>query len=177
MLISIGKPTQSDSSGDPVDFLLECHQRIRAFVELAGEAARRDNLKGSDVVDACQRCERYFREGLPLHVEDEEIDVLPGLKGLSAEVDGALRQMHLQHEEHGPFLADLFAALQGLKQSPSDKSARERVRLAAAKLAAEFGRHLEIEETVIFPAVRTLLSPESRLRMLEAFRERRRRNI
>ena len=39
------------------------------------------------VLEASRRCERYFSEALPLHVEDEEQSLLPRRRGRTPELD------------------------------------------------------------------------------------------
>ena len=177
MHISIGSrsPARPD---DVVALLLACHQRIRAFVHLAGEIGRRDVLPGSPevtaVIDACQRCERYFTEALPLHVEDEEQSLLPRLRGLRHEIDDALAAMHAQHREHEPLLHALLGALRAVRADPGERRHRTRLQDAAAQLAAAFDEHLAIEEHIIFPAVRSELPGEVQARMIDELRARRR---
>src|SRR5690606_33889983 len=66
---------------DLVDLLDECHQRIRRFLALAGEAAAHRGAPSSETAQACADVERYFKEALPLHVADEEESITPRLRG------------------------------------------------------------------------------------------------
>jgi hypothetical protein len=78
MLIKIGP--QKEIS-DIVDLLLECHERIRSFIGLAGRLANCGPVSDTEVSDAAARVVRYFSESLPLHVADEEESILPRLLG------------------------------------------------------------------------------------------------
>ncbi len=171
MLISLRSRSQTE---DLVGLLLDCHQRIRTFVRLAEEVGRRTDLRESDVVDACQRCERYFKEALPLHIEDEEKSLLPRLGGLGQGVDGALGTMQAQHLEHTPLLLALLDALRMVQLEPGAEPRREHLRHVAAQLTTEFEKHLSLEEQVIFPAVRHHLSRDAQSLVVQELRARRR---
>jgi hemerythrin-like domain-containing protein len=171
MLVRIG--SRSGSSEDLVDLLLACHDRIRSFTALARAAAERSDAGADDVIDACSRVERYFVEALPLHVRDEEESVLPRLEGRSAEVDGALRLMKEQHERHQPMLRDLLDVLSALRRDPSAGALRSDVARAAGALERAFAEHLALEEAVVFPAIRVLLSPLEQTEIKDELRRRR----
>lgn len=170
MLVSIGKRERSE---ELVDLLLECHGRIRQFLELAREAGERRDLPVVDVVDACTRVERYFVEALPLHVRDEEDSILPRLSGRSSELDRALSQMQAEHQEHEPLLARLLSACRAVRAAPADPLCLLELSQAAAALGQAFDRHLELEETVVFPALRQLLSDALRAQITNELRARR----
>ena len=69
MLTKLGKPA---APGDAVDLLLECHQRIRAFLDLADRLGPPGPDPAQAVADAAARVHRYFTLALPLHARDEE---------------------------------------------------------------------------------------------------------
>lgn len=158
---------------DLVDLLAECHARIRRFVELAYEAAIRTDAPVDQVIQACADVERYFVEALPLHVTDEEESIAPRLRGMSSEVDHALDLMTRQHQEHSPTLAGLLSASARVRADPSHRGARDELAKAAKALKIEFDEHLTLEETVIFPAIRGLLSHETRDLIVDELRGRR----
>lgn len=148
MLVTIGRRTVPE---DLIGLLLECHGRIRSFTHLAAELGTRQDLPAEEVVDAAARVARYFREALPLHVEDEEQSLLPRLMGLDEELDAALATMHAQHEAHEPLLKELLQVLTALQHAPQDGAVRERLAAVATSLRAELETHLKGEERVIFP--------------------------
>lgn len=172
MPISLGQRRKDPA--DLVDLLLECHERIRSFVDLAQLAATRADLSQADVTDACARVERYFTQALPLHVRDEEDSILPRLRGRDPEVDQALESMAAQHGEHAPGLRALLAASAALGQAPADADARRALASASTALAREFDAHLSLEEDVIFPALRRLLPAAALAEIVDELRARRR---
>lgn len=167
------KRRPSVAAGDLVPLLLECHERIRCFVALAEGIASRTEAPAAQVVQACASVERYFTEALPLHVVDEEQSLAPRLRGRSAEVDRALTSMERQHAEHEQRLADLLAAVRAVRQEPQREPLRCELARATQVLGDDFREHLELEESVIFPAARQLLSVELRASILVELRQRR----
>lgn len=170
MLVSIGRRTTTD---DFVELLLECHQRIRSFARLAVELGNRTDLPASDLVEGCTRCERYFREGLPLHVEDEEQTLLPRVQGHDQGTDDALRTMHREHLEHGPELERLLAALGAVRLHPTEPGPRAALERVAGSLQQAFEGHLQTEEALVFPAWKRLVPPEEQRRAVGELRARR----
>lgn len=161
------------ATSDLVDALAECHERIRRFVALAQEIASRADAATELIVEACDDVERYFRVALPLHVADEEESILPRLSGRLHEVDGALLRMNKDHREHKPMLDALFDALAAVRRAPSDQALRATLGEAARVIDAEFREHLALEERVIFPAIRELLSGAERAAIQAEARARR----
>lgn len=155
MTVTIG---QRRRSGDVVDALLECHDRIRTFTALARAAGERSASRG-EISDACERVERYFTVALPLHVTDEEESLAPRLRGRSPGIDGALAAMHQQHAEHDAGVRELVSAAAALRAAPDEADRRERLAAAARELERAFAGHLRLEEEVLFPALRQLLAP------------------
>ena len=171
MLTQIGRREVPE---DLVGLLLECHERIRRFVHIAEQAARRTDVPESEIVEACEGCERYFNLALPLHVQDEEQSVYPRLHGKSAEVDAALSTMREQHAAHEATLTELLAALAAVRGQPGNREARGRLERAAVALEAELEEHLGLEERVILPAVKERLSHDEQRAIIGELRARRR---
>jgi iron-sulfur cluster repair protein YtfE (RIC family) len=170
LLLSIGKKQQSE---ELVDLLLGCHGRIRTFLALAIAIGERADAPDGDVADAATRVRRYFSEALPLHVEDEEQGVLPRLHGRSVELDAALDRMCEEHDLHGEPLRRLLGLCSALAASPGDASARAAVAATAQELVALLEPHLAAEESVLFPAIRTLLDAEEQRAVVGELRARR----
>jgi iron-sulfur cluster repair protein YtfE (RIC family) len=170
VLINIGAKAGAE---DLVSLLLECHHRIRGFSALGVELGTRSDLPAADVVQGCERVERYFGEALPLHVADEEESLLPRLRGLRPEVDVALAAMHAQHQDHKPHLAALLAALRALRGAPGDASLRAALLAIIAPLKADFEAHLVAEEEIICPAIKASMPAEVQAEVVGELRARR----
>jgi iron-sulfur cluster repair protein YtfE (RIC family) len=171
MFVSIGQKRRAPAG--LIELLLECHGRIRSFVGLARQLGSSSGVPPSELSEGCLRCERYFTEALPLHVLDEEESLLPRLQGLRPELDAALERMHREHLAHDALVAALLGACRALREHPTDPVHRDALARAATQLSAEFDEHLAREEELIFPAVRTLLSPPAQTEAMNELRSRR----
>jgi hemerythrin-like domain-containing protein len=172
MLIRIGKPAPA---ADAVSLLLECHERIRAFLALARRVAEARSTEAHSLTEAASQVVRYFTEALPLHARDEEESVLPRLRGKEAALDSELEAMAREHVEHGRPLRTLVLACAELAREPERHARLASVILeATGELDRHFARHLEREEEVIFSAMRRLLGPDSDAEVVNEMRARRR---
>jgi iron-sulfur cluster repair protein YtfE (RIC family) len=158
---------------DLLALLLDCHERIRRFAALARTAGERGNAPEAQVVDACASVERYFTQALPLHVQDEEESILPRLRGLAPEVDRALDDMASQHTAHALHLPAMLAASASVRAEPSAPDRRAALAEVAVALEQELESHLQLEETVIFPAIRALLPAAVQAEIVKELRARR----
>jgi len=170
------KPVAENETADVVELLLDCHQRIRFFTELAHHLGEADGLPDDEVQGAAFRVRRYFTEALPLHVADEEESVTPGLRGREPELDAALERMTAEHRRHEPLLTELVATCEALEAAP-DHHADLRAPLVetAVALAEEFEAHLGEEERVIIPALQRLVPADVRAALADEVRARRHR--
>ena len=170
-------PSAGTESGpaDVVELLLDCHQRIRHFSELARRLGEADGLPGGEVRDAAARVRRYFGEALPLHVADEEESLVPRLRGREPEIDAALERMTSEHQAHQPGLAALLELCEALESTPARHTELRGALLeTATALQAEFESHLAEEERVLIPALQRLFPAEERATMADEVRARRR---
>jgi iron-sulfur cluster repair protein YtfE (RIC family) len=152
-VIAIGSRPRSGPSG-LVELLLDCHARIRTFVDLAERIAVTPALPKTDIREAAHAVRRYFTEALPLHVADEERTVLPRLVGLDPSLDAALELMRREHRAHGPHVSALIAICLELEAEPGRHAAlRAPLMSTTTLLRCDFDSHLETEETLIFPAI------------------------
>src|SRR5512143_2894636 len=97
MLTNLGKPA---APADAVELLLECHQRIRSFLGLAGRLAEAREEGAEAVAEAAFRVHGYFTLALPLHARDEEDSIAPRLSGREPALDAELGTMVREHQEH-----------------------------------------------------------------------------
>lgn len=171
MLVQPGKPAPPD---DAVDLLLECHERIRAFLALARRLGEARGAAPDAVADAAFRVHRYFTLALPLHARDEEESVAPRLRGGDPAVDAELETMAREHREHEAPLGALVEACAHLARDPGRHGQlAPTVQGAARELERHFAAHLAREEGVIFPALRRLLDRASGDALVKEIRLRR----
>jgi iron-sulfur cluster repair protein YtfE (RIC family) len=171
MLTRFGRPAVPE---DAVGLLLECHDRIRAFLALARRIAEAGAADRDGVPEAAARVRRYFTEALPLHARDEEESILPRLRGLDPAVDAELEAMVREHAGHEPPLAALVDACEEVARAPGRlEELAPIVDRATGELERHFAEHLRREEAVIFPAVRRLLAPSDDAAIVREIRGRR----
>ncbi len=171
MLTRLGKPAVP---GDAADLLLECHQRIRVFLALAGRLGEAGAQPAEAVADAAFRIRRYFTLALPLHARDEEDSIAPRLRGREPAVDAELAAMAREHREHEPPLAVLVEACAQLARDPGRRAELAAVlRRATRDLGRHFAVHLAREEEVVIPAARRLLDAAADAEVVKEIRLRR----
>jgi iron-sulfur cluster repair protein YtfE (RIC family) len=168
---------------DAVDLLLECHERIRTFLAMAGRLATAGAADASappsaageaEVREAASRVARYFTQALPLHALDEEESLLPRLRGRDLAVDEALEAMAREHDEHEPPLRLLVRACERIAEDPAlHREVAPVIAAAAEELERHFAIHLRREEEIIFPAVRRLLDARADTEIVRELRARR----
>ncbi|WP_242345721.1 hemerythrin domain-containing protein [Anaeromyxobacter terrae] len=159
---------------EAVAVLLECHGRIRSFIELAARLATSEETGMEEVARAAASVRRYFAEALPLHARDEEESVLPRLAGRDRQVDAALVTMHRDHAGHALAVSHVIAVCSELAASPERRAELGPALAAAvATLREHFSYHLVLEEEVIFPALRTFLGDGARADLARELRARR----
>lgn len=173
--ISSFAPTHT-ATEHAVDLLTDCHRRIRHFTALAAKLAHSQAASNKEISDAAAAVHRYFSVALPLHEADEEQTLRPRLAGVGAEkLDHAVRAMSDQHMAIDELLERLLPLLLLVRSNPEVLHAAGTEMCSIAKALDEmFQAHLQMEEEVIFPAVRSALPESVQQAMLDEMKERRR---
>lgn len=163
MLHSIGRTGLVVVGPDPVNLLLECHQRIRTVLAVAARLARATDAAPRDVTDAANRVLRYFVLALPLHEEDEERSVTPRLlSGGNGELEATLTRMAGEHRATHDLLSSLEDIWERVARQPASlASVARRLDQQTASLQRLLEGHLVMEERIVFPAL-ALLSADTR---------------
>ena len=156
---------------EPVDLLLACHGRLRHFSELSLALATRTDIDEEQIRDASHRLLRYFEVALPLHEADEESTIAPALAAVVPPARAALEQMRDQHVLLHDVLAELFPLWRRAEREPASID-RDALGPHARRLAAILDVHLALEETTIFPMVKSIPEVE-RKRLWAEMRGRR----
>jgi hemerythrin-like domain-containing protein len=169
------KPANSPKSENAADLLTACHERIRHFTSVLRNLAHAEGASLEEISQAASSAHRYFSIALPLHEADEEDSVRPRLMELgSADVTGALEAMTHQHQAVDDLIERLLPLLVLLSNHPAKlpEVHAEMCALSSA-LADVFSGHLQLEETVIFPAMAAKLSVDAQERVLREMQQRR----
>ena len=171
---SLADALKGGDTSDAVDLLLSCHQRIRHFTAMARRLAA-PGAPPDQIGAAAQAVHRYYSVALPLHEADENQSVYPRLRSallqagatLAAEANQAMVDQHVAIDK---LVATLLPQWAGLSHHP--ERAPETA-ATAERLDAAWQEHLELEERVVFPALRTYLQPTDRTAIRHEMAERR----
>jgi iron-sulfur cluster repair protein YtfE (RIC family) len=162
---------------DAVTSLIACHQRIRHFTGVAVKLAHAQGATSEEVVQAASGVHRYYTVSLPLHEADEEETVRPRLDATGDErLRHALLAMADQHLAIDELLERLLPLLVMVRNNPQTIHVAGSEMCSITKALDEiFSAHLQLEEDVIFPAIREKLPDSVRAEMLQEMQGRRKR--
>jgi iron-sulfur cluster repair protein YtfE (RIC family) len=172
--ISPATKTSETSSDEAIDLLVGCHQRIRHFTSVATKLAHAQGATHDEIRSASEAVYRYYSVSLPLHEADEEDSLRPRLSKVADDrVQHALTAMHDQHMAIDDLLERLLPLLKLVANNPATLADAGGEMYSITKALSEmFLAHLQLEEEVIFPALR-VLSQGERDEMVSEMRERR----
>jgi hemerythrin-like domain-containing protein len=174
MLNQIASAKPQPTVEDAVDLLTGCHQRIRHFTDVAVKLAHAQNATPDEVCQAAEAVHRYYSISLPLHEADEEQTLRPRLAALAEVVKHALLAMGDQHQAIDELIERLLPLLVLVKNDPEMIGEVGGEMCSITKALHEiFGAHLQMEEEVIFPAIRKGLSPAAQKEILREMQARR----
>ncbi len=172
------KTAPSKSAGqDVIDLLQACHQKIRHFSGVAARLAHAQGVAPAEITQAADGCYRYFSVALPLHEADENVSVHPRLQAalpageLAGPAADAMVDQHLAIDE----LVERLMPLLVLTRSNPEKLPEVAGEMCAisGRLQEIFESHLNMEEEVIFPALRKYLSQEQLQEIVQEMQDRR----
>ena len=167
--------SQPKTSQDAVDLLLGCHQRIRHFTGVAVKLAHAQGAVPGEVAQAAAGVHRYYSVSLPLHEADEDQTLHPRLSAVADDrVSHALVAMGDQHQAIDELIERLLPLLVMVKNNPDTLPIVGGEMCSITKALDEmFRAHLQMEEEVIFPAIREVLPETIRAQMLHEMQQRR----
>jgi iron-sulfur cluster repair protein YtfE (RIC family) len=167
--------SQPKTSQDAVDLLLGCHQRIRHFTGVAVKLAHAQGAVPGEVAQAAAGVHRYYSVSLPLHEADEDQTLHPRLSAVADDrVSHALVAMGDQHQAIDELIERLLPLLVMVKNNPDTLPIVGGEMCSITKALDEmFRAHLQMEEEVIFPAIRAVLPETIRAQMLYEMQQRR----
>jgi hemerythrin-like domain-containing protein len=169
------KPANQPKPESAVELLTACHTRIRHFTSVLRNLAHAEGTSLEEISRAASSAHRYFSIALPLHEVDEEESVRPRLMELGdAAVNGALEAMTHQHQAVDDLTERLLPLLVLLSNHPAKLSeVHAEVCALSSALSDVFSGHLQLEETMIFPAMAEKLSSAAQADVLREMQQRR----
>lgn len=180
MLLQIGRARRDQpalpNASDPLDELAACHTRILHFTRLAARLGEAPEASDQAIVEAAESVARYYTRALPKHAEDEDCSLAPLLWACDPPkiVRDALQTMQGEHVELDRLVAAAAPRWLAVASDPGSRRALAPDLISDARaLGAFWSRHLGLEERVVFPAARALLSPEQLARLGTEMRARR----
>ena len=146
----------------PLECLAAAHERQRAMCDALSRLSADPDLWGDDEGAAVLFV--YYTVELPLHVADEEEDVLPALrrrKLLAGEAGDLMLLLSLDHEKDRRLLARCLPELERLAMG-KDPFNPIRFMVNGLAVAEAQRRHLEVETRELFPLAHILSQAEQR---------------
>jgi len=175
MLHSLGRKTiASVTDLTPMGALLECHERIRAFMRLGARLAEVQGASAAEVEETAGKVVRYFTLAFPMHEKDEEESVMPRLKNRAPNLSALITKLEGEHRALDVLIEELIAITQRLAEK-GDRLPSEREPLARVitQLDTGFNAHFNVEEEVVLGAMRAHLTEEDLSSITAEMQERR----
>jgi hemerythrin-like domain-containing protein len=150
----------------PFEMLGACHERVERMLGLLAKLQQHVLLRGWDesVASAARDVMRYFDLAAPLHHEDEERHVFPPLlAGDDAVMCLIVLGLQQDHRDMETAWVAARAALASVTQAPplgwAHFSPPEEATLIG--FTRLYDRHLHEEDSLVYPAAQTSLSPDA----------------
>ena len=152
--------------GNPLDFLVEDNTRERGICDLLDQIAQSAAPEAADVTTVIT----YLKEELPLHLQDENEDLVPLMRlRCKAEdrIDDVITRLH---SNHGHAMVDLPAIVSLLgKAAPMSQRTRRMIR----NFASHARSHISVENAILLPIARVRLKANDLDKMRRHMLERR----
>jgi iron-sulfur cluster repair protein YtfE (RIC family) len=163
---------------DPLDFLVEIHDRIQEQLAILERQTRTLTEQGGgaaqqEIGKTLQRIETLGA----LHTEDEEQSLFPRLRSSSAADDFGLLELaqvlEMQHREKEAALAELAAHLETLPAAPAPTAQQlDRLQGLVARLIDLYHAHIMIENQRLVPGSKECLQASDLNAMQQEMRTR-----
>ncbi|TCZ57324.1 hemerythrin domain-containing protein [Roseicella aquatilis] len=159
-------PLQAALLDDPVAFLSAEHARQTVLLAHLERVARAPLARAARGLAAMLL--RWLTTELPVHIEDEERSLYPLLAAHDA--SGVLRTLQAQHRENQRAIRAVMA---GLHRTAAGDAPEPAFAAAALAFATGHRRHLALEEAVVTPLARRVLTPHALAALADEMARRR----
>ncbi|MBP7454156.1 MAG: hemerythrin domain-containing protein [Ottowia sp.] len=163
----------------PFEMLQACHERVQRSLDLLQRLIAHVDQNGcdADARSAAADVQRYFDVAGPHHHEDEERHVFPLLADdPSARLRQTVVLLENDHLLMNAIWQRLRPALQRWQGDADNGPMTELERTFASDFTQAYQRHIALEEGVLYPAARALLSADDLREMGNEMAARRRRD-
>jgi hemerythrin-like domain-containing protein len=177
MLNQIKANPQETRTESPLKMLLDCHERIRHFIQVAQKLAQANNVPVSQIAEAAGNVHRYFSISLKLHEQDEDVTLHPRMRGkesVAKDAADSSNAMVIQHQTIDDVVTRLLPIWERVATDPVALSSFDSQTTALTNRLAELMEgHLRLEEEQVFPAIERLFNAEEQSEMADEMRARR----
>ncbi|MDP3799302.1 MAG: hemerythrin domain-containing protein [Polaromonas sp.] len=158
--------------------LAACHERVERMLALIGRLQQHLREHGCDEAARRAACDvmRYFDIAAPQHHLDEELHVFPPLlAGPDAGLRALVQRLLQDHRD----MEAAWPAARGVLQAVAKSPAADWTPLAPSqtgalnRFAALYGRHLQDEDRLAYPAARAALTADALRAMSRDMMQRR----
>lgn len=160
MLMTPSFRPRSRPTGDLVEALSSCHDKIRIFLAGLDRIVSLPDLGDPRVPEAAAQARRYFAEGLPLHADDEDLSLAPRLRLAVPASASLMDDLARDHEAIHACLATLVIQLDALAQGR--QTPHSVLRATVTLLSGLLLPHIEREEAELFPMCAQLSTADRR---------------
>ena len=148
----------------PFEMLEACHERVQRSLKLLERVLAHIDAHGHDAQSRSALADvvRYFEKAAPAHHEDEEIHVFPPLLArAAAPVREAVQRLQADHRQMHALWAELLPLLRRWRDDDPAPAVSAADRALIAQALGLYDRHIELEESVVYPAAQALLDADA----------------
>jgi hemerythrin-like domain-containing protein len=162
-----GGRKDSPTFEQPFEMMEACHDRVQRMLTLLARLREHLAAHGADeqARQAAQDIMRYFDQAAPQHHRDEELHVFPPLLAQGdPDTVAVVRQLQHDHElmdTRWGAARDVLLRIAGGELEQLD----ERQAATLEGFAGLYGGHIEAEESIAYPASRSLLGEDAQREM------------
>jgi len=153
-----------DGPKDPLRMLEKSHRRLAENLGLLREAVA--GLPRPEALEAVREVAEFVSRTVARHERDEEQTLFPRLRA-DGDLAPLLAELEAEHRAHELLHRELFDLAE------DDRPDAQSLQDLSRRLDAAYERHIELEESRVFPAARAALSEADLAAMAEEMQARR----
>ncbi|RMH38452.1 MAG: hypothetical protein D6689_19605 [Deltaproteobacteria bacterium] len=168
------KPRRHKDRSDPFAMLERSHERLQQQLDtlLGAAAVLNDDPADAGARRAVVAVSEFLTRAAVRHEQDEEQSLFPRLADAGADLAALLDRLAVEHRAHETLhnqLADIAASC----DRPLSAATVAELSDIAMTLAQVYAKHIETEETLLFPAARAHLDAAARAAIAAEMQARR----